>query len=172
MGPRVEAGGECSYSTRAVAEIFGVTGSTIKRWTDSGKLKCFRTLGGHRRYPASCILEFIESFASRSASPQPRGSLSQQVIGVRAKDVQLVKKDYHLLCEVFCATALKGDVENLAKLVKLYVSKLDIPLVVVYEEVVSKAIEKIKNLARSEKLNAGQEENAIETILKSFSRLS
>ena len=48
------------YSTKEISEIFGVVESIIKRWTDSGKLKCFKTLGGHRRYPADWILELAE----------------------------------------------------------------------------------------------------------------
>lgn len=33
-----------------VAELFGVTIKTIARWSDNGKLRSTRTVGGHRRY--------------------------------------------------------------------------------------------------------------------------
>ena len=30
-------------------ELLGVNQSTVRRWADSGKIRCFRTPGGHRR---------------------------------------------------------------------------------------------------------------------------
>lgn len=38
-----------------VAVILHVDPKTIARWASAGKLPCARTLGGHRRYPASRI---------------------------------------------------------------------------------------------------------------------
>ena len=37
-------------TTKQVAEVFGVTISTVKRWADEGKLPSFRTPGGHYRF--------------------------------------------------------------------------------------------------------------------------
>lgn len=31
-------------------EILGVNESTVRRWADSGEIRCFRTPGGHRRF--------------------------------------------------------------------------------------------------------------------------
>ncbi len=50
------------YSTKDLARLFQVGESTIKRWADSGKLDCFRTPGGHRRYPPERVLEFISKY--------------------------------------------------------------------------------------------------------------
>jgi photoactive yellow protein len=44
-------------STR-VAEILGVTASSIKRWADDGLLVCELTAGGHRRFLASEVARF------------------------------------------------------------------------------------------------------------------
>jgi excisionase family DNA binding protein len=33
-----------------VASIFRVDAKTVTRWSAEGKLPCFKTLGGHRRY--------------------------------------------------------------------------------------------------------------------------
>jgi excisionase family DNA binding protein len=40
-----------------VAKIFGVSPSTITRWADAGKLPVVKTLGGHRRYDSSVVME-------------------------------------------------------------------------------------------------------------------
>ncbi len=36
-----------------VASMFGVDAKTVSRWARDGRLTCYRTLGGHRRYLAS-----------------------------------------------------------------------------------------------------------------------
>lgn len=38
-----------------VAELFGVTVPTVRRWADDGLLKSTRTLGGDRRFDANHI---------------------------------------------------------------------------------------------------------------------
>lgn len=43
-----------------VAELFGVTRRTIDRWEEAGKLEAQRTLGGHRRFPASEVYGLLE----------------------------------------------------------------------------------------------------------------
>ena len=39
-----------------VAALFRVTPKTVTRWAEAGKLPVVRTLGGHRRFPASQVL--------------------------------------------------------------------------------------------------------------------
>jgi excisionase family DNA binding protein len=56
---RVLLGGGPTYSSKDLAEIFSVNESTIKRWADSGKLRCFRTVGRHRRFPVEMVTEFV-----------------------------------------------------------------------------------------------------------------
>jgi excisionase family DNA binding protein len=45
------------YSTAELARICGVSISTIKRWTDSGLLRCVRTPGGHRKFRVQDVAE-------------------------------------------------------------------------------------------------------------------
>lgn len=42
-----------SLTTHEMASLLGVTSSTIIQWIKNNKIKCTRTLGGHRRIPAS-----------------------------------------------------------------------------------------------------------------------
>ena len=46
------------YSTRELAQVWNLSESTIKRWTDTGKLQCNRTPGGHRRFQLKHIQDF------------------------------------------------------------------------------------------------------------------
>jgi excisionase family DNA binding protein len=46
--------------TAEVADILHVSPKTVTRWAKDGKLPHSRTLGGHRRFPASSIRKLAE----------------------------------------------------------------------------------------------------------------
>ncbi len=159
------------YSTNEVSFIFGVNESTIKRCTDSGKLKCFKTLDGHRRYSVDSILEFAEILKHNDVYNPAQTAPRTRKTGDSMIDFLLLKKDYHTLREVYFADALRGDTESLTQLLINCGSKAKIPLTVIYDEIVSKAINKIKNLGRQQKLNLEQQQSALNAILESFVQL-
>jgi excisionase family DNA binding protein len=43
-----------------VADIMHVSPKTVSRWAKEGKLPCLKTLGGHRRYPATEIRQLAD----------------------------------------------------------------------------------------------------------------
>lgn len=47
-----------TYSTREVAQMWNVSESTVKRWSDTAGLKCQKTPGGHRRFSLEHIWGF------------------------------------------------------------------------------------------------------------------
>ena len=49
-----------------VAALFRVDPKTVTRWAKAGRLDCIRTLGGHRRYPAT---QFVHLLSRRPAAP-------------------------------------------------------------------------------------------------------
>lgn len=46
--------------TAEVADILHVSPKTVTRWAKDGKLPHSRTLGGHRRFPATAIRKLAE----------------------------------------------------------------------------------------------------------------
>ncbi len=50
------------FTTDDISKMLQVSKSTIKRWTEEGKLSCFRTPGGHRKFKQSSIQEFISRY--------------------------------------------------------------------------------------------------------------
>jgi excisionase family DNA binding protein len=50
-----------------VATMFRVNPKTVTRWARAGKISAVRTLGGHRRFRASEIRQFIESVGDLQA---------------------------------------------------------------------------------------------------------
>jgi len=55
-------------SSKDVANILGINISTLKRWTDSGKLSCEKTGGGHRKFTMQHVREFYKSHSDSSKS--------------------------------------------------------------------------------------------------------
>ena len=50
------------YSTIEIARMLRVDSSTVKRWADSGKLLCCKTVGGHRRFSLKQVRQFVEIY--------------------------------------------------------------------------------------------------------------
>lgn len=56
-----------TLTSKEVAQILQVTASSVKRWADEGKLPCFRTPGGHRRFDRSHVEAFRQSHKKADA---------------------------------------------------------------------------------------------------------
>jgi len=46
--------------TAEVADILHVSPKTVSRWAKEGRLPFLKTLGGHRRYPATEIRQLVD----------------------------------------------------------------------------------------------------------------
>lgn len=51
-------------SAKQVAEAFRVSPSTVANWADTGRLRCFKTPGGHRRFQCQDVQAFFTSCES------------------------------------------------------------------------------------------------------------
>lgn len=50
------------FTTQEVADLLGVSPSSIQRWADSDKLKCESTDGGHRKFSEEHLQEFAMKY--------------------------------------------------------------------------------------------------------------
>ena len=55
------------YNSYQIAEIMNVNVSTVKRLTDSGKLKCQKTDGGHRKFHINDLKDFFKQNKKHAA---------------------------------------------------------------------------------------------------------
>lgn len=53
---------EIFYSAQEIADLLGVSASSILRWADSGKLKCLQTENGSRQFCADHLAEFAMTY--------------------------------------------------------------------------------------------------------------
>jgi len=56
-------------SLQQASEMLGVAASTVRRWADAGRVPVKRTLGGHRRFSRSAVLEVARSLSADTAAP-------------------------------------------------------------------------------------------------------
>lgn len=56
-------------SVHEAAALLNVSKATLRRYTDSGKLDCFRTAGGQRRFKLSMVLALLETDAGPTPAP-------------------------------------------------------------------------------------------------------
>lgn len=57
---------EALLTPSEVAAMFRVNPKTVTRWARSGKISAIRTLGGHRRFKASEIKDFLAQVEEES----------------------------------------------------------------------------------------------------------
>ena len=55
-------------STSEAARHLGVSLSTVRRWSDAGHLRGYRTPGGQRRFTVEQLDAFLESLSPTSSS--------------------------------------------------------------------------------------------------------
>jgi excisionase family DNA binding protein len=67
------------------AKYLGMAQSTIRKWSDSGRLRAFYTPGGHRRYRRSDLDQFLE----RGGAAAPRRSEGRRLILIVDDDDRL-----------------------------------------------------------------------------------
>lgn len=72
--PESSGGSGNWLSIEAACQMLGVDQSTLRRWSDSGKVPVFRTPGGHRRYNEDDLKALVQGEA------RPRRRMSRQVL--------------------------------------------------------------------------------------------
>lgn len=58
-------------------EILGVNESTVRRWADSGDIRCFRTPGGHRRFAEGDLYAMTETGGRRGQDQLQTAAVSR-----------------------------------------------------------------------------------------------
>lgn len=84
-------------SRAEVAELFGVSPSTVTRWADAGMIPTTKTLGGHRRYDAAVITQLMDQFREETIS------MEELILGVPT-----MWADHHVLAVRNTLLALDG----------------------------------------------------------------
>ena len=111
-------------SSKDTANILGINISTLKRWTDSGKIKCEKTAGGDRKFTMQHIRGYYKSFSDSSKNIS---------LAIENKEQKFLyglinDRDYKELAQNLAASSLKADELSVRTIVNgLYMNGVPIP---------------------------------------------
>ncbi|MFO7445844.1 MAG: cobalamin-dependent protein [Ignavibacteriaceae bacterium] len=157
---------ETYITTRDAAGLLGVTETTIKRWTDSNRLKCVKTLGGHRKY----LMKDIEEFARENkiiisgVTPPVKKEYMERL------GYAVFTKNQDQIIEIILNESLKGNRDSLFDLF-MYLTKNRVKFSNLVDEIVHPVMEIIGDMWHKNQIDIEQEHLASDTIKNSLSRL-
>jgi len=159
---------EILFNTMDVSKMLQVDKSTVKRWTDEGKLKCFRTPGGHRKFRAEDLYQFMSDY-NYGISPvnlYPQFATDDAIL----RRI-ITRKEFNVLANVCFSAAINRRKDELVKLfTEVYKNGLTLPLL--FDEVLRPALKRISDLSVSGKLSAGEMQLAYNALSNAIVLLS
>jgi len=151
---------ELLFTTNDVAKMLQVDKSTVKRWTDDGKLKCFRTPGGHRKFRAEDLYQFMADYSYGISPPDFYPQFASDESVVRR---MIAEKEFNVLESVCFSAAIKGKRDEVVKLFsETYKNGLGLPQI--FDEVLRPTIKKISDLHISGKVLASEKQLAYNAL--------
>ena len=151
---------ELLFTTNDVAKMLQVDKSTVKRWTDDGKLKCFRTPGGHRKFRAEDLYQFMADYSYGISPPDfyPQFASDESVIRR-----MITEKQFNVLESVCFSAAIKGKRDEVVELFsETYKNGLGLPQI--FDEILRPTIKKISDLHISGKVLASEKQLAYNAL--------
>jgi excisionase family DNA binding protein len=149
------------------AKILGVNVSSIKRWTDAGKLECIQTSGGHRKFLMSHLTRFIEQNDKNTSKVNVFPIESEEDVEI---SFHVLKGDFNYLTEYVLQKARSSDRTSVLKVLSgLYLSHY--PLHEIYDQLVTPVLQQIGVMWMNDQLSVIEEHIAAQTIREAISRM-
>ena len=147
-------------NSKEVASIMGVNVSTIKRWTDSGKLDCYQTVGGHRKF----LLSHLKIFLKEKINQKLRVNIIQYLNKGEKELVQRIDRiDYKYLRDYLFQLGLQQSVDSIHDVINSLLIKGE-PQYRIYDELILNVLNRIGDLWSNNKLSIADEHTMTETI--------
>lgn len=151
---------EVFFTTHEVAKMLQVDKSTVKRWTDEHKLKCFRTPGGHRKFRAEDLYNFMAEYNY--------GVATLRMIPQMASDEAIIKrivshKEYNVLHSVCFGAALKGKKDEIITLFS-EVHRAGLSLSSTFDHILKPTLKKMNDTFRSNKISVIENHLAVNAL--------
>ena len=155
------------FNSDEAAKILGVNVSTIKRWTDSNKLECIKSAGGHRKFMVEHLKVFLEKnnkklSRANLAFPGPADGLDI--------NYYILKEDYSFLTGYLVKHSMKCDKPRIQQVLNgMYMGQVE--LYAIYDNLVAPALYKIGDMWEAGEINVLEEHLATQTIKDCVVRL-
>lgn len=89
-------------SLKEASQLLGVHFTTLRKWSDDGQIRVFRTPGGHRRFSVSDLRRFLEARASHTP-PADSDSFVDAAVGQVRAEIEKVRHEHPKWAEVLSA---------------------------------------------------------------------
>jgi len=127
-------------SSNDVSEILGVNISTLKRWTESGKIDCVKTAGGHRKFTMQHVRNYYKN------NQKANKSLELGLEHLKHKNIyNLINKDeFSELAKILADSSIESDDLTVNTIVNgLYMK--GVPVEIICDDVVEPASLVVEN---------------------------
>ncbi len=162
MEPQVEY-----FNSEEAARILAVNVSTIKRWTDEGKLSCIKTAGGHRKF----LMEHLSAFLGEHKDKTEKVNLFpiENETDLRIS-YHILKGDFSYLVNYILKQALTANIERVQQVLNgLYLAQYQLHQI--YDRLVTPVLHVIGQMWVEEKISIAEEHIASQVIRDSVIRL-
>lgn len=150
------------YNSNQVAELIGVNVSTIKRWTDTGKLNCIKSAGGHRKFHLNHIKQLLKSNKKMFS----KVNISKLVGNNKLISSAVKDKKYNVLINACMKHLLKGDTDNFCSLCKSFILA-GYELDMIFDKIINPTLDLIGKKWENKEI-AISEEHMASVIIKKF----
>lgn len=155
------------FNSMEAAKILGVNVSTIKRWTEEGKLECLKTAGGHRKFLMAHLGDYLKKYHHDSAKVNLFPLADENDLQV---SYQVVKGDFAVLIEHLVQRALESKLDRVQQLLNgLYLA--DYPLYEIYDRLITPALHRLGEMWVQGELSVIEEHFGSQTIREGIIRL-
>ncbi len=150
------------YNSNQVAELIGVNVSTVKRWSDSGKINCLKSAGGHRKFHLNHIKEFLK----KNKKNYFQIDISKLVGNNKKISFAVHNKKYNTLVNLCLKNLIKGDYDNFTSLCKSLIL-IGYELDLIFDKVIIPTLEKLGEKWVNNEISISEEHMA-SVIVKKF----
>jgi excisionase family DNA binding protein len=154
-------------NSEQVAHLLGVNVSTIKRWTDSGKLECIQTKGGHRKFLISHVAKFLgdnTKLVSRANVFAIENDYDREI------SFHVMKGNYLFLTDAIYKNAIDGNRYEVQKILTgLYVGQY--PLHEIYDHLLTPVLHRLGEDWAAGKISIIEEHIGSQSIRDCINRL-
>ena len=155
-------------NSKEVASIMGVNVSTIKRWTDSGRLDCYQTVGGHRKF----LLSHLKFFLNEKINKKLKINVIEYLNKGEKELVQRIDRvDYVYLRDCLFQLGIQQKVDSIHAIINSLLINGE-PQHRIYDKLILNVLNRIGDLWSKNRLSISDEHIVSETIRNVMYRIN
>ena len=155
------------FTSQEAARILGVNVSTIKRWTDEGKLECISSPGGHRKFLISHLARCLETYKTGTSKVNLFPVENEADLEISHR---ILKRDFPFLTEYVLNHALECRRELIQQVLNgLYLAQ--VPLHEIYDKIMVPVLYRIGRAWNDGHITVAREHLASQCIKDTLIRL-